>query len=341
MKMHKVQLTIKKYLRKIFYRTGSSDITGRIVSPWRGRAIIICFHRVLPDNDYRKDKSPNAGLAISKTMFREHLIYLKNNSKLISIDMLEEHLRAKTRQMAVVISFDDGWKDNIDHAWPILLELNVPAIIYITTQFIEEPSCMWTFKLWKIIERRERITLYLRTRNYVWDIQTEHNKLLCFDGIRNLVLNCSNVEKQSLLESIGVFDDPGDCENQFLNWKDIEYLNGCELMTIGAHTHTHPNLRILTDSDVVHEMLKSKRILENKLDHPIKHFAYPYGTKKEAWTREYQLAKEVGFTTAVTTNRNKLVYSELHSLPRHRLTEETTKSAIQAKLCGWNNLFRI
>ena len=79
----------------------------------------------------------------------------------------------------------------------------------------------------------------------------------------------------------------------FLNSQDLNLLNNEPLITIGSHSHTHPNLKILEEKKKIFEIENSNQILENLLNKKIKHFAYPYGGKNEANTNEYEIVPAV------------------------------------------------
>ena len=83
-------------------------------------------------------------------------------------------------------------------------------------------------------------------------------------------------------------------------------------------------------------MLNSKRLLEEKLGHPVDHFAYPFGTSNEAGFREYDIAQQCGFKTAVTTLCHPLDPKQLFRLPRHAITERHSPELLRVKLSGWN-----
>ena len=93
---------------------------------------ILNYHRICPDNN---SSSYSDELAVSETKFKEQLIYLKKNYKLVCLDELLNF--KKDNKPKVSITFDDGYKDNLTYAMPILTELNVPATIYVVTKSLK------------------------------------------------------------------------------------------------------------------------------------------------------------------------------------------------------------
>ena len=81
--------------------------------------------------------------------------FISNNYEVISIDSLEEHLNSNSKEFKIVITFDDGYRDNKDMAIPILEKYNLPATIYIVTRFLEGDYFMWWYELWEIVNREK------------------------------------------------------------------------------------------------------------------------------------------------------------------------------------------
>ena len=130
--------------------------------------------------------------------------------------------------------------------------------------------------------------------------------------------------------------------NYFLSWEEILMMDKDGLVTIGAHTHEHLPLRNLEYDESKHQILESKRLLEYQLGHPVYHFAYPFGTKKEVSTRDLNLVRESGFKTAVTTENTSLKCdTNNYFIPRQSVLYSDTLDSIIVKLSGWNALMGI
>ena len=92
---------------------------------FRGNGAILTYHRVLPDSNLHEDSILN--IAVSTTNFRKQIAYLKNNFSILSIDSFLKHINSDSKQFKLLITFDDGYKDNLDYAYPILKEFNVKS----------------------------------------------------------------------------------------------------------------------------------------------------------------------------------------------------------------------
>lgn len=107
-----------------------------------------------------------------------------------------------------------------------------------------------------------------------------------------------------------------DCGDDYLNWDKVIELDKSGLVTIASHTMTHANLTALDSDMALWQLSQSKEILETKLGHPVRHFAYPYGALNQRIT---ELVRQAGYVTAVTTKSGtEFTPAQLLSLPRYR-----------------------
>jgi peptidoglycan/xylan/chitin deacetylase (PgdA/CDA1 family) len=94
-----------------------------------------------------------------------------------------------------------------------------------------------------------------------------------------------------------------------MSWDELKSFAADPLVTIGAHTVTHPNLAKQSEAVALNELRSSRERIEAALARPVLHLAYPYGDRIAAGQREFALAKAAGFKTAVTT-RPGMIYPE-------------------------------
>jgi peptidoglycan/xylan/chitin deacetylase (PgdA/CDA1 family) len=265
-------------------------------------------------------QGPEKNLAVSDKYFENHLQYLKENHEVISMDEMHNHILNDSSDFYVVITFDDGYKDNLDIALPLLEKYNMPATIYITTRFPEGDGWMWWYELEQFVMENVSIDFSFNGFSIKSQMNTHRQKLKCYHQLRDFVTNQKEKNQLSFLTSLTGNDSRKDYSNLMLDWSEIRKLSNHDLITIGAHTHTHPNLKILSKAEVESEMKESKHLLEEKLGFSIKHFAYPFGKVSNYGLREIDLLIDLGYKTAVGTHFNPINFSELKtnyfSLPR-------------------------
>jgi len=137
-----------------------------------------------------------------------------------------------------------------------------------------------------------------------------------------LTLEVDEEDQRSVLhglaQSAGV--DPGaPARNTLMDWREIREIAAHPLVTIGAHTVKHYNLKRLPEAKARQEMVDVIGILSGQLGEAPRHLAYPYGYASAVGCREVKLAKEAGYVSAVTTRHGVLRAehaNHLHALPR-------------------------
>jgi len=256
------------------------------------------------------------------------------------MDELSDHL-AGNRDFALAVTFDDGYKDNLTYALPVLKKYRVPATIYISTRFPERDCQMWWYELEELCDSQNSIEFTLKGKSYNFKIQDRTQKNRCFRKIHSLIQSLSENEQNDLMNLIRQGRKPENYKQYCLTWEEIQQIDRDPLITIGAHTHSHVNMKRLTINEVEEEILRSKMLLEEKLGHPIDHFAYPYGTSNEAGNREYSVVAANGFKTAVTNMCDSLKSdSHIFCLPRYSVLERDNPLKLDIKLSGWNAFWK-
>ena len=127
---------IKNYLRKIYISNTISPLINLFGFPWKGKGAILVYHRVVKDEEIEEDLE--LGLTVSCSNFEKHIKELKSKYKICSMDEFVGNLKKKTNEFMVAITFDDGYKDNLYQALPILTKYEAPASIYVTTRFLKQ-----------------------------------------------------------------------------------------------------------------------------------------------------------------------------------------------------------
>jgi len=122
-------------MRKSFYRKLIASMFLPFTGPynvWRTGIRILMYHRINNSNNFDQ-------LSVSPARFKEHMAFLSKNCRVISLQQAIKELSGSTSlKPGVVVTFDDGYRDNLEYAFPILKRYNIPATIFITTQFCDQ-----------------------------------------------------------------------------------------------------------------------------------------------------------------------------------------------------------
>jgi peptidoglycan/xylan/chitin deacetylase (PgdA/CDA1 family) len=287
---------------------------------FRGNGAILTYHRVLPDSIISEDSILNIAVSISN--FRKQIKYLKNNFSILPINNFLRHINSESKQFKILITFDDGYKDNLDYAFPILKEFNVPAIIYVITKFIGNSSLPWWNKL----------------DDFLRNSRSLKNKKKKFRYLKRVFLlgNQLKIDKQ-----LPLFIDKNNKKNIqiFLNHKEVKYLSEQKLITIGSHSHSHYNFSRLEDKQAFNEFKVSKFILEKIIKKKITHFSYPYGDYENINFSHIRSLKQLGYMSAMTTIRNKIDHPDTFLLPRIFVNNDSNLFRLKLKLFGFKKFY--
>lgn len=299
-----------------------------------GIGSIFMLHRVgLPEGNLL---SGNRQMFVSPEFLEETINYLKSKGfSFISIDEFYETLtRKKKFKKLISFTLDDGYLDNYVEAYPIFKAYNVPFTIYVTTSFIEGNTIPWWFALEDILNNSD--LLELEDGNRI-SISTLAEKEHAFFKFREVLLTEGNPQKK--FEQLFVnYKDSMDLQKYaklFLNWQNIETMNNDPLVTIGAHTISHPVLKRLEGPAATAEMNDANVILQQHLQKPVEHIAYPFGGHVEINKEVIEHAAAIGYKTGVTTLSGNVFMTHrnsLLSLPRIFMYEMDVPQKIEGAM---------
>jgi peptidoglycan/xylan/chitin deacetylase (PgdA/CDA1 family) len=292
-------------------------ITGRwLRSRATNSALILGYHRVAVSED---DIYLNC---VRPQFFTEQLAVLREYANLLTIDELLKGLQANSLPpRTVVVTFDDGYADNLYQALPRLVQYEIPATVFVASGFLG--SRFWWDKLADVLldsdELSDRFSLELSSQTRTWRLSSlatvERKKV--FQEVYQAFLGLSVQELRQamdqLTQQLGHGSDDRCC-SRALTHEELLTLSQCELLTIGAHTVNHPFLANLSAEEQLGEIGGCKAELEMLLGKPVTAFSYPHGSgNKETRT----LVQEAGFTSACASYNDVVgSYSDLFNLPR-------------------------
>jgi peptidoglycan/xylan/chitin deacetylase (PgdA/CDA1 family) len=312
----------------------------------QGAGMILTLHHV---RSARRDAfQPNRLLEITPEFLDETLTLIKGEGhELVSLDEAVARLMSPRQgRFFVALTFDDGYRDNLDHAWPVLARHGAPWTLFVTTGFADRTARLWWLELEEAIRALPRIKLALPDGRFETRSESDAQKQRAFDALywrlrkqpeAILLAAISDLAAQAGLEQAALV------ERECLPWETLRSLSGAPGVGIGAHTLTHPMLAKHGAAFARDEIFVGKEQLEASLGTPVRHFAYPVGDASAAGPREFELAKAAGFASAVTTRPGHLFAEHAnhrHALPRVSLNGlHQTPEAVRALLSGLPFLF--
>jgi len=296
------KIAIKAMLSAL-HMTGLARFAAPIA---RGRGVIFMLHRVGPVED--KGFSPNRILKITPA-FLDSVIKLVKRAgfDIISLDDVPARLKAnKSSRRFVCFTLDDGYRDNIEHAYPVFKRHNVPFTIYLPTEFADGKGDLWWLVLQESILKSRHLNVTIEGEGRAFKTETTAQKDAAFATIywwlRSLPEHQARAIVHTIAEKCGYNSKPL-CSDLVMTWDEARTLAKDPLVTFGGHTCRHLALAHLPAAVARREITESIVRLERELGRPCRHFAYPYGDERSAGEREFELVAELGLLTAVTTRK--------------------------------------
>jgi peptidoglycan/xylan/chitin deacetylase (PgdA/CDA1 family) len=333
------------------YFTGAHHLLRPILA---GVGAIFMLHHVRPRRD--AEFQPNHHLEITPEFLRATLSHLRSSGiDIITIDEVHRRLveRNFSRRFAC-FTLDDGYRDNREFALPVMREFDAPFAVYVASDFAEGTGRLWWIALERVIARASAIEAGIGGGTTRLDTSSLAAKQVAFDRLHDWLRGLPGKhdvrrEIAALCARHGV-DETGISRELCMSWEELKPLAADPLVSIGAHTITHCNLARQTEGVASHEMAVSRARIENALQRPVLHLAYPYGDRIAAGVREFALARAAGFKTAVTT-RPGMIFPEsaahLTALPRVSLNGNYQDTRILPVLTSgaatamWNGFRRV
>ena len=321
-------------LKKAILRTGFEALYFSGSHVWlrpfvAGIGAILTLHHVRPP---RRDAfQPNRLLEVTPAFLEAVIVRLRRAGiDLVSLDEMHRRLTAPERSRRFAcLTFDDGYRDNLEYAYPILKNHGAPFALYIPTSFPDRLGELWWLALEAVIARNDRIGLVVDGEDRNFDCRTTGEKREVYEAIYWWARRLPGEEDlRNVVRDLATryqVDIAGFCRELCMDWNEIEELSRDPLVTVGAHTVNHVRLTKVPEKAARAEMRQSAAVIESALGRRPEHLSYPVGDPTSAGPREFAIARELGFKTAVTT-RPGVLFPEhrehLTALPRISLNGE-------------------
>lgn len=257
---------------------------------------ILTYHRVNDDGDpfFR---------ALSSGVFEHQVRYLAQNYLVLAVEDLVERLATRTvPRNAVAITFDDGYRDTLTHAAPILSRYRLPATVFLATGFIGTKQVPWYDRLAAALKHTRQTVVRTSWGEHL-SFSTVEARLSSLDRVLGRLKTLAEADFQdafdALLDALGV-NDAQSGKNEMLNWDDVHALRGLGFR-IGAHTVTHPILSRVTTERARAEIVGSREMIQEACGAAPRAFAYPNGGAADYTPEVVEIVRNAGFTCAVTT----------------------------------------
>lgn len=288
-------------------------------------ALILLYHRVvdLPSDPHR--------LCVTPSHFLEHLQVLRQHGRLMRLRQLDQALRGgNVPPRAVVVTFDDGYADNLHNAKPLLERHDIPATVFVTTGYPGHEREFWWDELGRLFLQPGTLPARLRLsvngkscewelgeasqyspqaywRDRGWNVRQKEDpgpRQHVFRSLFRLLQPLAEGERRHVLDEVLEWAGANTTvrpTHRVLSPAEVVTLGEGELLEIGAHTVSHPQLSALPAMLQRDEIRRSKSYLEEILGYPVTSFAYPHGSRTD---ETVALVREAGYARACASLGN-------------------------------------
>jgi len=281
-----VRRVIKTGTARAMHLSGADKLMG-LLNGSRSTPLVIGYHRVVEDAAREENSLP--GMIITRKTLERHLDWIGRRFRFVTLDEIGALLKSgKTLAKPVAaITFDDGYRDFYDHAFPLLSQKGIPAAVFPVTGLIGTSEVHFFDKLYGLLarafsrwrDRHGQLCRVLAGLGMAVPAKMQKSNLGAYEALRALLDGFSQEEIYRIMKSLD-----GEIGNEeelpaslgLLDWHMLSEMQRSGI-TIGSHTVSHAFLTNETFQKIQDETLRSRAELEKRLGKKIKHFAYPSG----------------------------------------------------------------
>ncbi|OQZ03164.1 MAG: hypothetical protein B6D35_00265 [Candidatus Brocadia sp. UTAMX2] len=290
---------IKTIVKNLKYRVNhwKNELTDQ-----EHKLLILLYHRVLPEVRF----NPINTIITEKTFVKQIDMLMKRYPIISLTDAINQCRTGQAKNKAqVVLTFDDGYWDNYEVAFPILREKGLSATFFLTTDYINKNKPVWDWEILTLLVRdcadihsieieNELLKQGMRESRLSFAVRViDSMKSITVDKIQEIM---GLLRKHSKNKLINVNQDHG------ISWEQAKRMSVCG-MEIGAHGVTHRSLSRLPHEEAAQEIDQSKSIIENWIGKSCVHFAFPFGNHNDCAYGLVDHFKETGFQSCLLNIR--------------------------------------
>lgn len=262
------------------------------------------------------------------SLFSEIISHLIKNFTVVPLEhYLNDPGSFQTKKKIATVLFDDGYKDNIEVAAPILKKHKCPASFYIVTGCIDKNIPTWTYIIDHVClkTRKQKLELgfdFVPDKFKTLQLQLNNQSNPSVKEIKPWLKKLSNPQRLLIIQSIlSQCDDVSMPEKKMMNWNDIRQLD-TDGFIIGSHSHTHPMLASLqNESEILDELKISAQRIQEELGKIPKTISYPIGSFDE---RVLSLSAKAGYKYGLAVEQRffNIDKDDVFRIPRVELYQE-------------------
>ena len=298
---------------------------------FRHRLLVVMYHGVT-QNEYQ----PPVWTQLPLHVFEQHIEWLSrcyNPVALSDVVAAIKHGQSLPHN-SVLITFDDGLKNNYTVAYPVLKQYQVPGVIFLTVDFIGTERFFWVDELYMALVEAQQQGIAINLSFPPADTCLKTGKLWdAYCAVLEFLKRIPEAEQKKRLKRI--FDQVSIDRQKYcddfglLSWNGVKAMDSENLIEFGCHTASHRILTSIPDEALDDELFGSRQRLEKQLGHKVNTFCYPNGRFGIDYLAKHrEMLHRGGYCCAFSTNRGLCSIGEDHpfSIPRVSVGNDITSN---------------
>lgn len=326
---------VKILLGIAFYYSG----LFRLIRAWNNlvgrRLTIVMYHRVT-NGEVSTLAHSLPFMFVTAGAFESHLEFYKKHYRVLNFEELSSYAgNGKIPRNSLIITFDDGYKDNIVHALPLLRKYGCPWVLFLSTGYVGSKEVCWWDKFYCLMTYLRNCELqgrlpYLGRIVEGFYAEFKRDPSALFSSLNDLPTSMLEAFMKEMRPHIVHVEEEIQRDNHFMDWGDIDAVG--PFTEFGAHTHMHVNLCTVGVTQAREEINLSKNVLEKHIKRKTLAFAYPAGRYNETTIGE---VKKAGYSYAVIGKRGVNDLKNPYKLKRIYMWDGTVPRYDMAFSKGW------
>ena len=285
--------TAKRVFKRGFASPWGWRLAGRMLR--RPGVIVLTYHRIQGGDDSL------SGLPIE--MFAAEMRWVRDNCDPIGPDTIVERARdPRGARPPVLVTFDDGYRDFHDLAYPVLKQLGIPAVVFLATSFLDAGGLIWTDEVqWTCLStRHERVKLPWADGPPI-ELPDAAARAALGEQARAHLKTLPDADRRAAVEAlVAALGRPPAREREMLTWDEVRAT--MDLTHFGGHTHTHPILSRLAGDAAEREIRTCRDRIAAETGRVPTTFAYPNGRPSDYTRQTQEILRRNGFSLAFSTS---------------------------------------
>ncbi|NGP53710.1 polysaccharide deacetylase family protein [Thioalkalivibrio sp. XN8] len=261
------------------YRSGLMAATSWLSG--RGGALVLMYHSVADEEDARWIDPLNH---VPAEIFERQMEFLAEHRRVVRMEQLVQEIRdgKSVEDGTVVITFDDGYRDNLTVAAPILERLGMTATLFLPTGYIDRGETQWIDQAYTAFKHATNRLLAWGENERRFDLDDPREYRDAYRLVCQALLMAGSEERRALMDRLLGSLAPAVAPPRLtLTWDEVRTLVDSGAMELGGHTVEHTDLTTISVAAAIHEIGRCRERIRDMIGSEPRHFSFCYGRSSE------------------------------------------------------------